>query len=47
MLTVVDQYASVTVLPGECFGVHQVFPGLSAVCVTASDSFGTPCIDFG
>jgi len=29
------------------FGVHQVFPGLSAVCVTASDSFGTPCIDFG
>ena len=22
------------------FGVHQVFPGLSAVCITADDSFG-------
>jgi len=29
------------------FGVHQAFPGLSAVCVTADDSFGMPCIDFG
>jgi hypothetical protein len=29
------------------FGVHQIFPGLSAVCVTASDSFGAPCLHFG
>ena len=29
------------------FGVHQVFPGLSAVCVTADDSFGVPCLHFG
>lgn len=28
------------------FGVHQVFPGLSAVCITASDSFGVPCLHF-
>ena len=28
------------------FGVHQVFTGLSAVCVTASDSFGVPCLHF-
>lgn len=28
------------------FGVHQVFPGLSAVCVTASDSFGVACLHF-
>jgi len=29
------------------FGVHQVFAGLSAVCVTADDSFGVPCLHFG
>ena len=29
------------------FGVHQVFPGLSAVCVTADDSFGVACLHFG
>jgi hypothetical protein len=29
------------------FGVHQVFSGLSAVCVTADDSFGVPCLRFG
>ena len=29
------------------FGVHQVFSGLSAVCITASDSFGTSCLHFG
>lgn len=29
------------------FGVHQVFSGLSAVCITASDSFGAPCLHFG
>ena len=28
------------------FGVHQVFPGLSAVCVTADDSFGVACLHF-
>ena len=28
------------------FGVHQVFPGLSAVCITADDSFGVPCLHF-
>jgi hypothetical protein len=28
------------------FGVHQVFAGLSAVCITASDSFGVPCLHF-
>jgi hypothetical protein len=28
------------------FGVHQSYPGLSAVCVTADDSFGVPCIHF-
>jgi hypothetical protein len=28
------------------FGVHQVFAGLSAVCVTATDSFGLACLDF-
>jgi hypothetical protein len=28
------------------FGVHQVFPGLTAVCITASDSFGVPCLHF-
>ncbi len=29
------------------FGVHQAFSGLQAVCLSASDSFGIPCIDFG
>ncbi|MGH3236289.1 MAG: hypothetical protein ACRDOH_24145 [Streptosporangiaceae bacterium] len=29
------------------FGVHQAYAGLSAVCVTADDSFGAPCITFG
>jgi hypothetical protein len=29
------------------FGVHQVFSGLSAVCITADDSFGVPCLYFG
>jgi len=29
------------------FGVHQVFPGLSRVCITADDSFGVSCIDIG
>jgi hypothetical protein len=28
------------------FGVHQVFSGLSAVCVTADDSFGVACVHF-
>jgi hypothetical protein len=28
------------------FGVHQAFTGLSAVCLTASDSFGTSCLHF-
>ena len=28
------------------FGVHQVYPGLSAVCITADDSFGVPCLHF-
>ncbi len=29
------------------FGVHQAFSGLQAVCLSASDSFGIPCIDVG
>ena len=29
------------------FGVHRVFAGLSAVCVTADDSFGVACLNFG
>jgi hypothetical protein len=29
------------------FGVHQVFPGWSAVCITADESFGVPCLHFG
>jgi hypothetical protein len=29
------------------FGIHQAFSGLSAVCITATDSFGTSCIHFG
>jgi hypothetical protein len=28
------------------FGVHQTFSGLSAVCITADDSFGVPCLHF-
>ena len=28
------------------FGVHHAYQGLSAVCVTADDSFGTPCLNF-
>jgi hypothetical protein len=28
------------------FGVHQVFQGLSAVCLTASESFGVACLHF-
>lgn len=28
------------------FRVRQAFAGLSAVCVTASDSFGAPCLRF-
>ncbi len=28
------------------FGVHQAYQGLSAVCLTASDAFGTSCIQF-
>jgi hypothetical protein len=28
------------------FGVHQAYPGLSAVCVTATESFGTSCVHF-
>ncbi len=29
------------------FPVHQSYPGLRAVCITADDAFGAPCIDFG
>jgi hypothetical protein len=29
------------------FGVHQGYSGLSAVCITADDSFGMPCLHFG
>jgi hypothetical protein len=29
------------------FGVHQAYSGLSAVCITADDSFGVSCIHFG
>ncbi len=28
------------------FGVHQAFTGLQAVCITATDSFGQPCVRF-
>ena len=28
------------------FGVHQAYPGLTAVCLTADESFGSPCIEF-
>jgi hypothetical protein len=27
--------------------VDQVFTGLQAVCVTATDAFGTACLDSG
>jgi hypothetical protein len=42
--------ATFTVRPGWylwTFRVRQAFPGLSAVCITANESFGTPCIHFG
>jgi hypothetical protein len=29
------------------FRIRQAFPGLSAVCVTADDSFGKSCVHFG
>jgi hypothetical protein len=29
------------------FGVHRVFSGLSAVCLTATESFGTSCVHIG
>jgi len=29
------------------FGVHQAYRGLSAVCVSATGSFGTSCVHFG
>jgi hypothetical protein len=29
------------------FGVHRVFSGLTAVCLTADDSFGMSCVHFG
>jgi hypothetical protein len=29
------------------FGVHQAYQGLSAVCVTATESFVTSCVHFG
>jgi hypothetical protein len=28
------------------FSVHQVFQGLTAVCLTATDAFGAACVDF-
>ena len=28
------------------FGVHQAYQGLTAVCVTASESFGVSCVHF-
>ena len=28
------------------FGVHQAYQGLSAVCVTATESFGMSCVHF-
>jgi len=28
------------------FGVHQAYQGLSAVCVTAPESFGMSCVHF-
>jgi hypothetical protein len=29
------------------FRIRHAFPGLSAVCITADDSFGASCIHFG
>jgi hypothetical protein len=29
------------------FGLHRVFSGLTAVCLTADDSFGMSCVHFG
>jgi hypothetical protein len=29
------------------FGVHQSFPGLTAVCLTATGTFGAPCVMIG
>lgn len=29
------------------FGVHQAFTGLQAVCLSATDAFGIPCVQFG
>ena len=29
------------------FGVHQAYAGLQAVCITATDGFGEPCVRFG
>ena len=29
------------------FGVHRVFSGLSAVCLTATESFGMSCVRLG
>lgn len=29
------------------FGVHRVFSGLTAVCLTADESFGMSCVHFG
>jgi hypothetical protein len=31
----------------RAFGVHQVFTGLTMVCLTANDAFGTSCVNFG
>ena len=31
---------------GRGFGMHQAYRGLSAVCVTATESFGTSCVHF-
>jgi hypothetical protein len=28
------------------FGVHRAYQGLSAICVTATESFGTSCVHF-
>jgi hypothetical protein len=30
----------------QSLGVHRAFAGLSAVCLTADDSFGTACLSF-
>ena len=28
------------------FGIHRAYPGLRAVCLTATDAFGQPCVRF-